>query len=74
MQAWFLLTAAYEPTLLVASGGAKLDALTRGLAQYVACLGFGSVLDVGRFWGVVNAIMGEVQPVAIEGNGLGIEA
>lgn len=64
VQAWFLLTAAYAPAALVADGGARLSALITGLARYVSCQGFGTVLDVGRFWGVVNTILGEtVAPV-----------
>jgi hypothetical protein len=61
VQAWFLLTAAYAPAALVADGGARLAALIAGLARYVDCLGFGTVLDVGRFWGVVNAVLGETR-------------
>jgi hypothetical protein len=58
VQAWFLLTAAYDAQQLQAGRGARLDALARGLARFVACQGFGTVLDVGRFWGVVHAVMG----------------
>lgn len=58
VQAWFLLTAAYDSSVLLADGGKKLDALTKGLARFVNCLGFGTVLDIGRFWGVVNSVMG----------------
>jgi hypothetical protein len=61
VQAWFLLTAAYGPSKLLAS--TRLDALAKGLARYVGCQGFGTVLDVGRFWGVVNTVMGEEQAV-----------
>ena len=48
-----------------------MDALTRGLARYVDCQGFGTVLDVGRFWGVVNAVMGVEEEVIGSGSGSG---
>lgn len=72
VQAWFLLTAAYDVEVLLAGGGARLDALTRGLARYVDCQGFGTVLDVGRFWGVVNAVMGVEEEVIGSGSGSGL--
>jgi hypothetical protein len=59
VQAWFLLSAAYDMKTLLANGGAKLEALKRGLSKIVDCMGFGTVMDVGRFWGVVNSVMGE---------------
>ena len=69
VQAWFLLTAAYDVTTLLADGRAKLDALTRELAKLVACLGFGTVLDVGKFWGVVNSVMEAEGGVGVESGG-----
>jgi hypothetical protein len=69
VQAWFLLTAAYDVGVLLAGGGARLDTLMRGLARYVDCQGFGTVLDVGRFWGVVNAVMEVEEEVVGSGQG-----
>lgn len=70
VQAWFLLTAAYDWSVLLADG-TKLGALTKGLARFAECQGFGTVLDVGRFWAVVDSVMGgrrEHLGVALWGN------
>jgi hypothetical protein len=59
VQAWFMLTAAFDVSSLLGGEGARLEALRKGLGKVVSCFGFGAVMDVLKFWDVVNDVMGQ---------------
>lgn len=44
----------------VDGGETVIEALKGGLADLVACLGFGTVMDENGFWEVVRGVLGEV--------------
>lgn len=90
MQAWFLLVERYGVQELlgigeagvggpVVFGGGReegvLERLKRGLGKLVDCFHFGAVMDVGRFWEVVEEELGvpKARTAAVEraGNGTG---
>lgn len=56
VQAWFMMVEKYDVRRVIEEK--RLEALKRGLGVLVGCWAFGAVMDVGRFWEVVDRVMG----------------
>ena len=58
VQAWFMLVERYDISAVIGQEGGRLEKLKKGLGKLVGCFAFGAVMEEGRFWEVVSAVMG----------------